>query len=216
MSTIPETTDDRPFVLVLGLNLADQDSSGYAFDEAMRIGSRISGSQMHIVHVVPQATSGDSARETAGLLRLYVSSKYASLGLRGPHQVGLHVRAGDAGREIAQLAADVGADMVVVGTHRAPHLKALFVGSTAERVMASAACPVFVAGPRPRPEPSHVIVIEPPCPDCVQQRAATDGRSWWCARHSERHHLRHHHVYSYQSELPFSEPNVETSPTATS
>ena len=51
-------------------------------------------------------------------------------------------------------------------------------------VMATAMCPVLVAGPRPHPKPSHIVVIEAPCPDCVQTRQATLGRTWWGARHS--------------------------------
>jgi hypothetical protein len=67
----------------------------------------------------------------------------------------------------------------------------------------------MVAGPRPAPAPSHVIVIDPPCPDCVAARASSQGRTWWCARHSEHHHLRRHHRYSYQSHLPFAEHDSE-------
>jgi nucleotide-binding universal stress UspA family protein len=212
MSANPEAASARPFVLAVGLNLADQEASGYALDESARIASRIPGSQMHIVHVDPPETTLDGSIDSAGLLRLYVSDKLVALRLPQALEVGIHVRRGDAAREIAQVAAEVNADMIVVGTRKAVHLKNLFVGSTAERVMATAQCPVFVAGPKPRPEPSHVIVIEPPCPDCVARRAATHGTSWWCARHSENHHLRRHHVYSYHSDLPFSSPDAEVNP----
>jgi hypothetical protein len=41
------------------------------------------------------------------------------------------------------------------------------VGSTAMRVMAHASCPVERAGPRPKPELSYIIEIEPPCADCL-------------------------------------------------
>lgn len=215
MLTIPANAAERPFVLVLGLDLADQASSGFAFDEALRMASRIAGSQMHVVYVVAPETTAEAAHEAAGLLRLYVSEKAEAMSERGPQRAGIHVRQGDAAKEIAQLATDVGADVIVVGTHKPPHLKNLFVGSTAERVMATATCSVFVAGPRPRPEPSHVIVIEPPCPDCVRERMATQGRAWWCARHSEHHHLRRHHVYSYHSELPFGEHDSEVTATGT-
>ena len=57
---------------------------------------------------------------------------------------------------------------------------------------------------------AHVIVIEPACPACVQARFETRGRSWWCARHSESHAvMRHHHLYSYDSGLPFAEHDYE-------
>jgi hypothetical protein len=88
----------------------------------------------------------------------------------------------------------------------------MFVSSTASGVMATATCPVLVAGPRPTPQPPHVIVIEPPCPDCVQARSASVGRTWWCARHSEHHNLHGRHHYSYRSELPFGEHDADVAP----
>jgi nucleotide-binding universal stress UspA family protein len=199
---------DRPFVLVVALDLADTASGGYALDQAMRVATRVPSSQLHVLHV----STADAKTETLGLLRHYVSEKATALG--GPKQqtVAVHVRKGEPAHEIVQLAADLCADLVVLGTHKTPHLKNLFVGSTAERVLANATCPVVVAGPRPTPQPSHVIVIEPACPVCVQTRYETGGRAWWCARHSEPHEvMRHHHIYSYDSGLPFAEHDYEVS-----
>jgi nucleotide-binding universal stress UspA family protein len=212
MSSSITNDDVLPFVVVLGLDLVDTESSGFAFDRAARIVGRIPGAVLHVLHVLAPDAATASALETAGLLRLYVSEKASVLGTAAPASVGVHVRRGDPAKEIAQLAVEVMADMIVVGSHKAP-LKNLFVNTTAEHVMSVASCPVFVAGPRPRPQPSHVIVIEPPCPDCVQRRELTEGRTWWCARHSENHHLRRHHVYSYQSDLPFESHDSEVSAT---
>ncbi len=204
----PNPTTPRPFVLALGLDLNETDSSGYAFDQAGRIAARIPNSQVHVVYVLHDDASLDTTREAAGLLKHYVTEKWAALGLTSDQVFGVHVRRGDAAREIAQLATEVSADTIIVGSHKVPHLKTIFMGSTAERVMAAAHCPVFVAGPKPKPVESHIIVIDPPCPDCLKARAATGGRQWWCERHSENHHLSRHHGYSYQSELPFSSPDM--------
>jgi nucleotide-binding universal stress UspA family protein len=212
MSSSITSDNAGPFVVVLGLDLSDTESSGFAFDQAARMVGRIPDAVLHVLHVLAPEAATASAPETAGLLRLYVSEKAVVLGAAAPACVGIHVRRGDAGREIAQLASEVAADVIVVGSHRAP-VRNLFLSTTAERVMAVAPCPVFVAGPRPRPQPSHMIVIDPPCPDCVQQRALTEGRAWWCARHSENHHLRRHHAYSYQSGLPFESHDSEVSAT---
>ena len=209
MSNVPAPRE-RPFVLVVALDLADTASGGYALDQAMRIATRVADSQLHVVHV----STTDVTSETLGLLRLYVSEKATALA--GPMQqtIAVHVRKGEPAHEIAQLATDLSADLIVVGTHKAPHLRNLFVGSTAERVMGSATCPVFVAGPRPAPQPSHVIVIEAACPACVQARLETGGREWWCARHSEQHSvLRHHHMYSYDSGVPFATHDYEVAAT---
>ncbi len=200
---------ERPFVLVVALDLADTASGGYALDQAARVAMRIPRSQMHALHV----SIGGPTQETLGLLRHYVSEKLALLDGGSAQSIAVHVRSGEPAREIAEFGAELSADMIVVGTHKAPHLKTLFVGSTAERVMAHATCPVVVSGPKPKLAPSHVIVIEPPCPDCVQARLDTYGRTWWCARHSENHSvLRHHHVYSYEGSS-FSEHDSTVSPT---
>jgi nucleotide-binding universal stress UspA family protein len=202
--------DAKPFVLVVGLDLADTASGGFALDQAARIAMRIPGSQMHVVHVrADERSAKGNSNETAGLLRLYVQEKATELGGLARQSVGIHVRLGDSARELAQLATEVGADLIVVGTHKAPHLKSLFVGSTAAHLMAAAHCPVVVAGPRPKAEPSQTIAIESPCPDCLQMRSSTVGRTWWCPRHAESHHLHDHHVYSYQEELPFAEHDSE-------
>jgi nucleotide-binding universal stress UspA family protein len=204
------TPTGRPFVLVVAIDLADTASGGYALDQALRIASRIPDSRMHAVHVC----TADVDRQTLGLLRLYVEEKATALGGCERQSVAVHVRKGEPGREIAQLTADLGADMVIVGAHKGEHLRKLIVGSTAERVMASATCPVVIAGPRPKPQPSHIIVIEAACQDCVNTRFETRGKAWWCARHAEHHPvLHHHHLYSYHSGAPFSEHDSEVSPT---
>jgi nucleotide-binding universal stress UspA family protein len=202
----PDTAGHRPFIIVLGLDLTDSKSSGFALDQAARIASRIEPSQVHAVYALPEDASEAVVREATGLTQMYVNGKVAALAIKGP-VLGVHVRRGDAAREIAQVAAELDADMIIVGTHKAPHLKTLFVGSTAERVMANARCPVLVAGPRPPPEASHVIVIEPPCPDCVRRRSETGNREFWCEQHTATKFLRRH-VYSYSSETPFGSADM--------
>jgi nucleotide-binding universal stress UspA family protein len=201
----------QSFVLVLGLDLKDTASSGYAFDQAARIAARIERSQVHPVYVLPEEAGMAVVDEASGLLNRYVTEKLAALGVRGPAYC-THVRRGDAAKGIAQTAADVGADMIVVGTHKVPRLKTLFIGSTAERVMANTTVPVVVAGPKPPPEPPHVIVIDPPCPDCVQRRSETENRVFWCDRHAEHHHLHRRHVYAYSFDEPFGSPDVSVDP----
>jgi len=199
-------TDRRPFVIVLGLDLIDTKSSGYALDQAARVASRIEPSQVHAVYAMPKDASDAVVREAVGLSHMYVNEKVAALGIAGP-VFSVHVRRGLAPGEIVQVAADLAADLIIVGTHKAPHLKSLFVGSTAERVMANAVCPVLVAGPRPPPEAPHVIVIEAPCPDCVRRRNETGNREFWCEQHTATQFLRRH-VYSYSSDTPFASADM--------
>jgi hypothetical protein len=91
--------------------------------------------------------------------------------------------------EIAQLSADLEADLVVVGTHGRRGISRMLLGSSAEATVRLAPCPVLVV--RPKALPDAPPRIEPPCPDCVAARRASGGSEMWCARHSERHGQRH-------------------------
>ena len=55
-----------------------------------------------------------------------------------------HVRTGRAYREICEVASKVDADLIVIATHGRTGLRRLVLGSTAERVVRHAPCPVLV------------------------------------------------------------------------
>ena len=176
-------------------------ASGYAFDQAARVARRIPGSDIHVVHVMEAESSETQSKQVADQLRIYLEDKVKALGGLESQAVGLHVRCGHPAREVAQLAKDVAADLIVVGTHKGPHLKQLIVGSVTERLLLAAPCPVFVAGPMPSAvDDAHDPAIEPPCSDCVQTRRNTAGGQWWCVSHAERHAKAH--SYSYRREFP--------------
>jgi K+-sensing histidine kinase KdpD len=108
-----------------------------------------------------------------------------------------HVREGSAPEAIAQLAADLHADLVVVGTHGHSEVARFFLGSVADRVARLARCAVSIVRPKAHLDADDVPKIEPPCPDCLAARAETNGATMWCARHAE-HHVRAH-AYAYRS-----------------
>jgi nucleotide-binding universal stress UspA family protein len=201
--------NDRHFVLLAALDLADTDSGGYALDQALRIATRIPGCHMHVLHVSEKSPE----EQTLDLLRHYVTEKAEALPGFTLTGIGVHVRMGEPSHVIAELATEIGADLVVVGTHRVPQFHTVIKGHTGERVTTESACPVVVAGPRPKPQPSHVIVIEGPCPDCLVARQSSAGRTWWCARHAEHHKVLRHHLYHYETELPFGEHDSEVTAT---
>ncbi|HEX6764483.1 MAG TPA: universal stress protein, partial [Polyangiaceae bacterium] len=100
-----------------------------------------------------------------------------------------HLRLDTPAFEIAQIATDLEADLVVVGTHGRRALSRLILGSVAESTVRLSPCPVLVVRPKTKPMP--VPEIEPPCPRCVETRVKTGRRELWCAQHSERHGQRH-------------------------
>jgi len=60
----------------------------------------------------------------------------------------MHFRTGRPDRAIVGLANELGADLIVVGTHPTSRLQRLLGGSTADRVARNASCPVVVVRPK--------------------------------------------------------------------
>jgi nucleotide-binding universal stress UspA family protein len=98
---------------------------------------------------------------------------------------------------VAQLATDLDAEMIVIGTHGRQGLRRLIIGSVAEAVVRLAHVPVLVV--RPKEEQAEAPEIQPPCPKCVEARKASGGKQVWCEQHLERHGRRH--AYHYQDRV---------------
>jgi nucleotide-binding universal stress UspA family protein len=197
--------------VVIVVGLAFNEADGPAFDQAARIARRVPASTLHLVHVFDRDLSAARSRDLIDHLRLYVNEKAAvSDGLAGV-TVGIHLRSGKVVREIIQLATEVDADIIAVGSDRGPHFKHWLVGSTAEDLMVAASCPVLVAGPQPKEPEKQEPTIEPPCPNCVRQRTVSRGLRWWCERHA--HQVNAGHTFSYQREIPLASHDSSVIPT---
>lgn len=165
-----------------------------AIDTAASLAKEIAGGELHLVHVVqeplprsteapvPLATPTAIIEAARATLDDAVARARATFG--GP-LVG-HLAVGTAWREILQLATNLQADVIVVGTHGRKGVDRFLAGSVAEMVVRKAQCPVVVA----RPKDYHmkdVPEIEPPCPDCLAVQRETHGDKLWCARHGSAH-----------------------------
>lgn len=115
-----------------------------------------------------------------------------------------HVRSDAPALEVVQLARDLDADLVVVGTHGRRGFSRFLLGSVAENVVRLAHTPVLVV--RPQEEGPEVPEIEPPCPRCVATRTQTNGELFWCEQHQERHGQRHTYHYSDRVSQPVNAP----------
>lgn len=172
--------DPRRAVVVAGVD--DSPASRVAVAAAARFG-RIPGTEVHLVHVLPSTTGrtgGASAVELgAALLRSLAAEGSLS------ESAVLHLNVGTPWREIVQLAADVNADVVIVGSRDRSRLDRAVNGSVSEQVIRHARCPVFVS----RVKDHDVIVpaIEPPCSACLATQNETKGARLWCERHASRH-----------------------------
>jgi nucleotide-binding universal stress UspA family protein len=154
-------------------------------------------SEVHVIHVLPLppgqtlgASRADREIKFADKLDVARTSihEYVTEVIGDAKQVRGHLRVGNPDVEIAQLATDVRADYVVVGTHAHKRLERLLLGSVAESLVRHAPCPVLVYRPKATPVWDQ---IEPPCADCVATQEATGRAKLWCERHAQRHVRAH-------------------------
>lgn len=120
-------------------------------DRAVATAIELAGNAAHVtvVHVTPPIlivepvvvydTISDEERRIAleaALLKRFSASECAG--------INVEVRIGDPGSEIVKLAKDLKAGLIVMPSHGRTGLKHLLLGSVAERVVRTAACPVLV------------------------------------------------------------------------
>jgi nucleotide-binding universal stress UspA family protein len=183
------------YVIVVGVDFSD--ASADALQEAVRLTVGAHSAELHLVHVVQVATpsptiAGPVSREEAYAEQIDQAGQTLKQWLDPLHEVRAwlagHIRVGRPDREIAQVASDVGADLIVVGAHGKRGLQRLLLGSVSESLVRNAPCAVLAHRPR---NAQAWELIEPPCGDCLVARSRTDRASLWCQRHSE-HHVRAH------------------------
>jgi nucleotide-binding universal stress UspA family protein len=193
-------------VIVVGVDRSE--AGDLALDQALELGVRRSPAEVHAISVVTLLTppSGSleypmaatlpgiplnaAAKELERHLKDRVGAISDRLGI-GANQLARvvgHIRLDTPAREIAQLAADLEADLVVVGTHGRRGIARMLVGSVAEATVRLSPCPVLVVREK---QIAETVKIDPPCPECVKTRLATQGEQFWCSQHSERHGQRH-------------------------
>ena len=201
---------EKPYLIVVGIDYSP--ASDLALERAFELAAARPLTEVHVVSVVnlyaSQAIVGGSAEpvglngvtlaEATSALERYVEQRRSSF--QGPlDSVGVrcHLRLDAPATEVAQIAADLEADLVVVGTHGRRGIARLLLGSVAEAVVRLAPCPVLVV--RPKALPEQPPRIEPPCPRCVEARKASAGAEFWCEQHRERHGQRH--TYSQRDRI---------------
>ena len=185
----------QPYVILAALST--DETGDFALLEAARIAATKPECELHVVHVVVEDGSTDSSDEILTLesrlarapsaIEQTIERMQAML----PARVTAHLRAGDPSRSILQTAIDVGADLVVVGSHQRTRLEKMIVGSVAERVLRNAHCPVLVAVPKNYAGATKSQTVEPPCSDCLAARQSSRGATYWCERHQRTYSQPH-------------------------
>jgi nucleotide-binding universal stress UspA family protein len=203
------------FTIVVGTDFSEL--ADRAIDHALEMASLREGAEVHVLFVqaemwieAPVAPALESAISAdAAVVKVQERAKQRfdamapGLCKRNIRRVVAHFRRGSPAENIAQLAAHLDADLVVVGSHGRRGVTRVFLGSVAERVSRLARCPVWIIRPKNHSTEDRVLEIEPPCPMCLETRRASNGDRLWCARHSERHYLAPH-AYHYASNGVYS------------
>jgi len=128
------------------------DPSKKAFHYALRFAEQF-GCEIVLLHVLepPYATGGARfARELPysedqlSIAEKNLAALSAGLRTNGAYSVSSTIRTGHAPNEITKAGKDLDVDLIVIATHGYTSWRHLCIGSTAERVVRCAPCPVLV------------------------------------------------------------------------
>ncbi|HUS28939.1 MAG TPA: universal stress protein [Kofleriaceae bacterium] len=157
----------RRYRIVVGVDLSDY--SQIVIEQALDQAARHQSPDLHFIHVAERRK--DSIEELSERLSAAV---YPSLQVFNQYgtdwRARLHVRRGKPEQQINILAADILADLIVVGQF------GLHRRSTANRVLTHAHCATLVVG-----MPKEVDLSQ--CHACSATREDSDGALWFCDEH---------------------------------
>lgn len=153
--TKPGRAGDRPesvpalrkLLVPLDFSERSVQALNYAAPLALRLGASLclvhvveTASYLHDLSNVALAMSEAEMLNKAKLKLARLARRWTAQGLA----VECQVRSGRAFQEVSVLARDVGADLIVISTHGYTGFKKALLGSTTERVVSHAPCPVLV------------------------------------------------------------------------
>jgi nucleotide-binding universal stress UspA family protein len=172
----------RRYRIVVGIDLSEY--ADIVLEHALDQAARHSAPELHILTVrEKRRPSSDELKQTLW------ERVYPSLETFNRHgtdwRARLHVRRGKPDEQIAQLAAEIRGDLIVIGQFGLHNPKPTDK-NLPNRVLQAAVCPTLVVG---MPE---VADMSPQCAHCVVVREDSEGESWFCAHHADSaRHVEH-------------------------
>ncbi len=141
----------------------------------------------HVLHIVaalePDIPFKHVTYETAEQLETSITERvtnaFAGRESTSDVQFFVHARIGKPGKEILALASEVGADLILIGSHGKTGVERLLLGSVSERIVREAKCPVLVAREKTYAD-IDLLRVTP------HERDATPHRAPHCYSYSNR------------------------------
>lgn len=150
------TAQQASTTIVMGLDFSEEGER--ALDAALRFAASFPGVALHVLHVDASAKHFEenldfAVNRTDHTVEARVKALAGGLPQVKSVAVKTYVRAGGAADQIVALAAEVNADLVVVGTRGKRGLERLVLGSVAEAVVRDVGCPVWIVKPKDHARP---------------------------------------------------------------
>jgi len=117
---------------------------------AARLAHTFAGAELHLLHVIDTSAEADSttlaenAKEREARHQKHLDHAAALILELDLVRAQEHLVLGSPKGVVLEVAAELGADLIVVGTHGRTGINRLLVGSVAELIVRSAHCPVLV------------------------------------------------------------------------
>jgi nucleotide-binding universal stress UspA family protein len=147
-------------------------SAHAALQRAVSIASRAPSHVLHVICVIDPRSPIPSIPSYDGVDYMYAARVQEVLAVHIQQELELadtqhrvhffvHARIGDKpATEILDLAREVGADLIIVGSHGLTGVERFLVGSTSERVVREAGCSVEIARPKKYADVELLNVVE--------------------------------------------------------
>jgi nucleotide-binding universal stress UspA family protein len=172
----PEPTPRvRRFRIVVGIDLSEY--ADIVIEHALDQAARHDAPELHFLTVREHRRPSADACKQALWEQVYPALEtFNQFGAEW--RARLHVRRGKPEVEIAELAAEIRADLIVIGQFGL-HTPRASDKNLPNRVLQQAVCPTLVVG-----VPSAADTT-PQCPLCAAVREETEGERWFCAQHAD-------------------------------
>lgn len=170
----------RRYRIVAGIDLSEY--ADIVLEHALDQAARHQCPELHLVTVAEHRKAATEPLKQALWERVYPALEtFNRHGI--DWRARLHVRRGKPEEQLAMLAAEIRADLIVIG-HFGLHHPRTSDNNVPNRVLQAAPCPTLVVGMPEAVEEAH-------CPMCAVTREDTDGDRWFCDEHTASERPEH-------------------------